>query len=151
VIFLAHGVSVATQFIVCSVGIGDTPQQADLPKIPQGNFEQNRKVCTTLPCLPRYLITNTNNNRKINLPDNCKRKTLQNRVGCNASYSLFNYILDIHSSSVSTSLISFAVAVTIRNPLSLISSSRLSSCLRCVDLSVSLFGKKIGLPIRLKE
>ena len=24
----AHAVSVATQFIVCSVGIGDTPQQA---------------------------------------------------------------------------------------------------------------------------
>ena len=26
--FLAHAVSVATQFIVCSVGIGDAPQQA---------------------------------------------------------------------------------------------------------------------------
>jgi len=25
---------VATQFIVCSEGIGDTPQQADLPKAP---------------------------------------------------------------------------------------------------------------------
>lgn len=25
---------VATQFIVCSMGIGDSPQQADLPKIP---------------------------------------------------------------------------------------------------------------------
>lgn len=28
--FLAHAVSVATQFIVCSVGIGDAPQQAKL-------------------------------------------------------------------------------------------------------------------------
>jgi len=37
---------------VRSMGIGDTPQQADLAKIPQGNFMQNRKVCTTLPCLP---------------------------------------------------------------------------------------------------
>ena len=28
--FLAHAVSAATQFIVCSVGIGDVPQQAKL-------------------------------------------------------------------------------------------------------------------------
>ena len=53
---------VATQFIVCSVGIGDAPQQADLPKIPLGNFVQNRKVCTTLPCLPRYFNSDINNN-----------------------------------------------------------------------------------------
>ena len=45
-------------------------------------------------------------------------------------------------SSVSTFLISLAVAVTICNPLSLISSSRLSICLRCVDLFISVFGKK---------
>jgi hypothetical protein len=35
------------------MGIGDTPQQAYLAKIPKGNFMQNRKVCTTLPCLPQ--------------------------------------------------------------------------------------------------
>lgn len=28
--FSAHAVSVATQFIVCSVGIGDAPQQAKM-------------------------------------------------------------------------------------------------------------------------
>lgn len=33
-LFLAPSGSVATQFIVCSVGVGDTPQQADLAKIP---------------------------------------------------------------------------------------------------------------------
>jgi len=38
------------------MGIGDTPQQADLAKIPQGNFMQNRKVCTTLPCLPQLFL-----------------------------------------------------------------------------------------------
>ncbi|WP_458132255.1 hypothetical protein [Streptococcus dysgalactiae] len=32
--FQAPKGSVATQFIVCSMGIGDTPQQADLAKIP---------------------------------------------------------------------------------------------------------------------
>ena len=31
---LAPRGSVATQFIVCSMGIGDTPQQADFAKIP---------------------------------------------------------------------------------------------------------------------
>lgn len=39
VILSASAGGVATQFIVCSVGIGNTPQQADLPKIPSGNFE----------------------------------------------------------------------------------------------------------------
>ena len=46
---------------------GDTPAepvvyfaaiQADLPKIPTGNFEQNRKLCTTLPCLPLLFANN---------------------------------------------------------------------------------------------
>ena len=44
--------------------------------------------------------------------------------------------------SFSTSVISLAVAVTIRMPLSLIPSSSASSCRRLVDFSASLFGKK---------
>ena len=44
--------------------------------------------------------------------------------------------------SFSTSAISFAVAVTIRIPLSLMLSSSVSSCRLCVDFSVVLSGKK---------
>ena len=55
----------------------------------------------------------------------------------NIPYLLFVYLFDKVSQAAR-----LAVAVTIRNPLSLTSSSRLSSCLRCVDLSASLSGKK---------
>ncbi len=82
------------------------------------------------------------NNGNAHFVSKVKRKTLQNCTVCNASHPLFDCVMDIHSSPVSTSLTSFAVALTIRNPISLISSRRLSSCLRCVNLSVSLFGKK---------
>ena len=44
--------------------------------------------------------------------------------------------------SFSTSAISFAVAVTIRMPLSLMLSSSVSSCRLCVDFSAVLSGKK---------
>ncbi len=49
--------------------------------------------------------------------------------------------------SFSTSAISFAVAVTIRMPLSLMLSSSVSSCRLCVDFSAVLSGKRIGLRI----
>lgn len=70
-----------------------------------------------------------------------ERKTLQS-AKIATSFNAYLVVPDAHSSSDSISLTSFAVAMTIRRPLSLISSSRLSSCLRCVDLSVPLSGKK---------
>ena len=55
--------------------------------------------------------------------------------------SIFNFNGRSHLSSFSTSLISFAVAVTIRIPLSLMVSSNVSSCRRCVFF-VSGFSKR---------
>ena len=55
--------------------------------------------------------------------------------------SVFSCAGRSHLSSFSTSLISFAVAVTIRIPLSLIVSSNVSSCRRCVFF-VSGFSKR---------
>lgn len=55
--------------------------------------------------------------------------------------SIFNFAGHFHLSSFSTSLISFAVAVTIRIPLSLMVSSNVSSCRRCVFF-VSGFSKR---------
>ena len=71
-----------------------------------------------------------------------QKKTLQSSKGCSASQTVFSCTLDVYSSLVSTFLISFAVAVTICNPVSLIPSSSVSSCLRCVDLLATLSGKK---------
>ena len=72
-----------------------------------------------------------------------KEKTLQSRKGCNASFCHIQLCADTaYLSEFSISATSFAVAVTILNPLSLILSSRVSSCRRCVDFSASLFGKK---------
>jgi hypothetical protein len=55
--------------------------------------------------------------------------------------SVFSCAGRSHLSSFSTSLISFAVAVTIRIPLSLMVSSNVSSCRRCVFF-VSGFSKR---------
>ena len=55
--------------------------------------------------------------------------------------SAYSVVHGLYSPSVSTSLISFAVAVTIRIPLSLIVSSNESSCRRCVFF-VSGFSKR---------
>ena len=52
--------------------------------------------------------------------------------------SIFNFAEHSYSSSFSTSAISFAVAVTIRSPVSLIPSSSASSCRRCVFFSAGL-------------
>ena len=52
--------------------------------------------------------------------------------------SIFNFAGHSHSSSFSTSAISFAVAVTIRSPVSLMPSSSASSCRRCVFFSAGL-------------
>jgi len=48
------------------------------------------------------------------------------------------------------SCIPFAVAVIMVKSLLSISSIKLSSCLRCVDFSVSLFGKKIDIKFLLR-
>ena len=55
--------------------------------------------------------------------------------------SIFSCAGRSHSPSFSTSVISFAVAATIRKPLSLMLSSRVSSCRRCVSF-VSGFSKR---------
>ena len=51
--------------------------------------KQKHTVVTRMPCLPRYFISNINNNLNIILPDKCKRKTLQNQIGHNVSHSIF--------------------------------------------------------------
>ena len=112
------------------MGIGNTPQQADLPKSRKGIS------CKIARCVPPCTACNFTSSLipQQSLTNKSKRKTLQNGIVCNAPQPLFDRVMDIHSSPVSTSLISFAVALDIRK----ISSSRLSSCLRCVDLSISL-------------
>lgn len=71
-----------------------------------------------------------------------KKKRRNPGKGCNACFCIFSCVRTVYLPSCSTSATSFAVAVTIRNPLSLIPSSRVSSCRRCVDFSAFLSGKK---------
>ena len=97
----------------------------------------NKKVGITTKVSPT-----TYNTQKTVLPNFYKRKTLQSSKDYNASQTVFSCALDVYSSPVSTFLISFAVAVIICNPVSLIPSSSVSSCLRCVDLLATLSGKK---------
>ena len=128
--------------VVFKWGLGILPNKQICQKSRQGILS---KIARCVPPCPACHVTSSPISITIQIPfclSKCKRKTLQNQIARNVSHSIFCCTLDIYSSSVSTCLISFAVAVTIRNPLSLISSSRLSSRLRCVDLSVSLFGKK---------
>ena len=68
------------------------------------------------------------------LPNLCKRKNaaISKRLQ-RFLKSIFNFAGRFYLSSFSTSEISFAVAVTIRMPLSLISSRRASSCRRFVS------------------
>ena len=72
------------------------------------------------------------------LPNLRKRKTLQSAKITTLPKSIFNFAGRSHSSSFSTSAISFAVAATIRSPVSLIPSSSASSCRRCVFFSAGL-------------
>lgn len=71
-----------------------------------------------------------------NLADFCKRKTLQSKRLATLPKSLCNFADSDYSPSFSTSAISRAVAVTIRIPVSLISSSNASSCRRWVFFPV---------------
>ena len=66
-ILSAHAVSVATQFIVCSVGIGDAPQQAKL----QGVYHLallatnvSKKTDSTLSHIPLILPNNMHLSQK---------------------------------------------------------------------------------------
>ena len=66
-IISAHAVSVATQFIVCSVGIGDAPQQAKL----QGVYHLallatnvSKKTDSTLSHIPLILSNNMHLSQK---------------------------------------------------------------------------------------
>ena len=73
------------------------------------------------------------------LPNFRKRKTLQSQKRLQRfRKSIFNFAGRFYLSSFSTSEISFAVAVTIRMPLSLISSRRASSCRRFVSFAAGV-------------
>ena len=76
------------------------------------------------------------------LPKRAKKKRCNSVKAATPLSIIFSCVRTSYLSSCSTSATSFAVAVTILNPLSLIPSRRVSSCCRCVDFSASLFGKK---------
>ena len=70
------------------------------------------------------------------LPNFRKRKTLQSSKKITTLSKPYSILTDtFHLPSVSTSAISFAVALTIRMPVSLIPSRSASSCRRCVFFS----------------
>ena len=70
------------------------------------------------------------------LPNFRKRKTLQSSKKITTLSKFCSLVTDtFYLPSVSTSAISFAVALTIRMPLSLIPSRSASSCRRCVFFS----------------
>ena len=110
-------------------------------KIPAKLYMSGRdftEVGTRFLCLLRkffifYVLISLYGEKTI-LPNLCKRKTLQSQKRLQRfRKSIFNFAGRFYLSSFSTSEISFAVAVTIRMPLSLISSSRASSCRRFVS------------------
>lgn len=76
------------------------------------------------------------------MPKRAKKKRCNPVKAATLLSVIFSCVRTAYLSEFSISATSFAVAVTILNPLSLILSSRVSSCRRCVDFSASLFGKK---------
>ena len=117
--------------------VWDTSQQAIFNRRTAGQEGENTEKGTLFLCLLRkffifYALISLYGEKAI-LPNLCKRKTLQSQKRLQRFLkSIFNFAGRSHSSSFSTSAISFAVAVTIRSPVSLIPSSSASSCRRCV-------------------
>ena len=111
---------------------------------PTSNFAgQNTEVGTHFLCLlwKFYPLIPTTKECSI-LPKRAKKKRCNLVKAATLLSVIFSCVRTAYLSEFSISATSFAVAVTILNPLSLILSSRVSSCRRCVDFSASLFGKK---------
>ena len=115
-------------------GLGVIPQQAFWPDC----SGQNRKTCICLHCL--LFIFSYSPTMKVWICRTLPQKK-KNAIETMRFHSVLLPVL-LCAYSFSTSVISLAVAVTIRMPLSLIPSSSASSCRRLVDFSASLFGKK---------
>ena len=118
--------------------VWDTSQQAIFNRRTAGREGENTEKGTLFLCLLRkffifYVLISLYGEKTI-LPNLCKRKNaaISKRLQ-RFLKSIFNFAGRFYLSSFSTSEISFAVAVTIRMPLSLISSSRASSCRRFVS------------------
>ena len=126
--------------------VWDTSQQAILPTLPQRRTGKIRKwVPASYACYSSFLsllslFPTTEKKLFCRTYPKEKRCNLKKRLQ-RFLKSIFNFAGHFHLSSFSTSLISFAVAVTIRIPLSLIVSSNVSSCRRCVFF-VSGFSKR---------
>ena len=103
-----------------------------------GQEGENTEKGTLFLCLLRkffiFFVLISLYGEKAILPNLCKRKNaaISKRLQ-RFLKSIFNFAGRFYLSSFSTSEISFAVAVTIRMPLSLISSRRASSCRRFVS------------------
>ena len=126
--------------------VWDTSQQAIFNRRAAAREGENTEVGTRFLCLLRMFLSF----RLLSLTTEKKRfcQTSAKEKRCNLKKrlqrflkSIFNFAGHFHLSSFSTSLISFAVAVTIRIPLSLMVSSNVSSCRRCVFF-VSGFSKR---------
>ena len=125
--------------------VWDTSQQAILPTLPQDRAGKIRKgypfpmlaiQVFNLFCLYFPL------RRKSYFAELIQKKNAAiSKKDYNASKTHIRFCRTFYLSSFSTSLISFAVAVTIRIPLSLMVSSNVSSCRRCVSF-VSGFSKR---------
>ena len=122
-------------------GFGTLPNKHFADK-PQGAGGQNTGVWLHFLCLLFFFShTSTSKTGKCQQSPEKRKKT----AACDVSNSSTDKKNGGFYSPVSllfASCIPFAVAVIIIKSRLLISASRLSSCRRCVELSVSTFGKK---------
>ena len=122
----------------CKEGLGHFPTSNFQPprRRAQGG-ENTERVPLSYACYSSFRILPT---MKAQICRTLPQKK-KNAIETMRSHSVLLPVL-LCAYSFSTSVISLAVAVTIRMPLSLIPSSSASSCRRLVDFSASLFGKK---------
>ena len=119
--------------------VWDTSQQAVLPTLPQGRTGKIRKwVPASYACYECFyplgsypLLRRKSDFAK--LPQKKNAAISKKITTLSKPYSILTDTF--HLPSVSTSAISFAVALTIRMPVSLIPSRSASSCRRCVFFS----------------
>ena len=114
--------------------VWDTSQQAIFNRRAAAQEGENTEVGTRFLCLLRMFFLNPYYNGKPRFAKLTQKKNaaISKRLQ-RFLKSIFNFAGRFYLSSFSTSEISFAVAVTIRMPLSLISSRRASSCRRFVS------------------
>ena len=121
-------------------GFGTLPNKQFSTDAPQRGRGGNTEVGTRFLCLLRMFLSLmplclTTELCPV-LPNFRKRKTLQSSKKITTLSKPCSLVTDtFHLPSVSTSAISFAVALTIRMPVSLIPSRSASSCRRCVFFS----------------